>query len=78
MYQSAQNLQAMRKLALVSGGISTAEYYRGTDLYQKELEVLQLMSRGTRSQVTWMEMEKQLSTLTTMVYAVQEQQSGQQ
>ena len=36
------------------------------------------MSQGTRSQVRQMEMEQQLSTLITMVQAVQEQQAGQQ
>ena len=36
------------------------------------------MSQGTRSQVKQMEMEQQLSTLITMVQAVQEQQAGQQ
>ena len=36
------------------------------------------MSQGTRSQVRQIEMEQQLSTLISMVQAVQEQQAGQQ
>ena len=40
--------------------------------------MLQLMSHGTRSQVRQMEMEQQLSTLITMVQAVQEKQAGQE
>ena len=53
-------------------------YYSIADIRQGGLRVWQLMSQGTRSQARQMEMEQQLSTLITMVQAVQEQQAGQQ
>ena len=40
--------------------------------------MLQLMSQRARSQVRQMEMEQQLSTLITMVQAVQEKQASQE
>ena len=75
--QSDQVLQPTSKRYIgVRSGIEADLHF--VAYTQEELNVLHLMSQGTRSQVRQVEMEQQLSTLINMVQTVQEQQTGQQ